>query len=445
MTDKTIPSQTDGGLLRDTDLLAISRSATPYKATPGYIAVQTSYKKSIVIVGSSTVAGVGASDAAHSWVGLLFAAMQSNGWTTRNAGVSGDNSAAVISRFYTDVAAYAPNIVMVGLTYGNEISSGDEIDYNRMVSNLRQLVRMIRLIGAVPVMGGPFPRNALTTAEKAYSAMLASELNSMGVPWVCYDSLDDGTGSYISSCSDDGTHPNNVGHAEMYHCTPISMFDALLFSQKYLLPTTNGALKLTTTTPTTNPILYTPTTAITSFTAFFRIKMTSSILDNSYFGVGTNTVNAIRNKTGNTGFLSYTPTSGSDIVSSVAPATDMAWHSITLTYNTISGTTTFYVDGISIGTASETLTPASFALGSIYGKVTFTQNCQFKDFVILRTALLPGLIKQIHNGSYSKGSLEFHSPLNVADVKQPHIINEMGTDSFSVIDTTTNLWTGILG
>lgn len=406
-----------------------------------------SYRKNLVVLGSSTAAGTGASPVSNGWTQKLATSLASVGFTTTNVAVAGTNTGDGISRFYTDVAPLNPDIVLLAYGYGNELAGNtDSGAYTQLITNIKKLIIMTRQQGAIPIVVGPWPRDTSTTAQRAYTKMYAADLDEMGVKWICHDSLDDGTGGYISGYSVDGVHTTNDGHAEMHANTTRSMFYDLLEMKRPDFRSTSARLAMGTTTPTTNPILWTPTSTVSSFTAFFRMQMTSTTTDIAFLGVGTNTTNKIWNNSGagTPGALAYLPSSGSEIASTVVPTTDLLEHSVALSHNALTGVSTFYIDGVSIGTVTETLTCSAIALGSKYGFATFAKNVKFRDFVVWRTCLLPSHIAEAHAGTYRKGSMEFFSPLDVTDVTQPRIINHAPTDSYATLDTTTNLFTSVI-
>ena len=407
------------------------------RGTPQY------YRKTIVVVGSSVAAGSGASVAANGWANLTLASLASLGWDTHNVSIGGDTTAAVIARFYTDVAPLNPDIVVIALGLGNEISADtDENDYNRMVRNMRQLVRMVRQQGAVPVISGPYPRATFTAAQIVYNNQLGFEYDAMGIPWINFASIDTGS-DWVASAKSDEAHPNDTGHAEMAKCVELSMFDHLLYSQNLVLPKSKGCLRVNTTTPTASaPVLYTPKTVFGSFTAFFRIRNAGSLNNLSMFGIGTNTTIRIRNA--DPGAYSYVADDdASFITSTVNGGADNKEHSICVKYNALTTVTTLYIDGISIGTVTDPVTPANIAIGCRFGHSTYSQLCEFRDMAVYRTALTDRQVLQAHKGEFSKGSLEFFNSLGNLDTTMTHIHNYAPTDNWAVLDTAANVVTAV--
>ncbi len=91
----------------------------------------------IVAIGSSSTAGIGASDAAHAYPQQLAAELSrrfpNSAVTVLNKGISGEQTADMVARFGRDVIAEQPDLV-VWQTGSNEIlSNGDPALFGRQV------------------------------------------------------------------------------------------------------------------------------------------------------------------------------------------------------------------------------------------------------------------------------------------------------------------------
>ncbi len=136
----------------------------------------TTPKGKIVIIGSSV-----ATDAPDHWaclfreglhsIGkLIYAAMTERGWVVINMAVSGFNTRDTIQEF-PYVIPEKPNIVIVALSLANEGNIIISYSYNigmvgtneravkSFLDGMRKLVDMIKEIGAIPVLGSPYPNN----------------------------------------------------------------------------------------------------------------------------------------------------------------------------------------------------------------------------------------------------------------------------------------------
>lgn len=397
--------------------------------------------KNVVILGSSIAAGYNASSVSLGWTGKLATDLTNDGWTCYNVAQYGTNTTDGISRFYTDVASKKPDVVIITYGFANELGTtgnGDQADFDNMMLNMQKLITMTQQIGAIPVLGGTYPKNAFTAAQVPLNNTIKDVYDSWGIPWFNFASLDDGTGSWIASVnSGDGTHPNDAGHAEMYSCVPRSLFKNL-FTKRTNLKKGNGSLKVLVTAPTAQaPIVYTPNESLTSFTAFCRIRIANpSYTGNSFMGVGTNTNIRVRGQ-----ILTYVANSGTTIASTVDPNKDCKWHSIAITYNAITQVTSFYVDGISIGTVTDSVTASNVTFGSRYGKATFANETEFKDAAVYRAALPIEDIVRMHQGQFRLGSLDFFNNLSLPNTSYTNITNQAGTSSKAILDTAANVVT----
>ena len=120
----------------------------------------------IVILGSSTGAGMGAStytgdpsqsngwtEPATSWVGRMRSAMGTDA-TIINRSKSGSNTLTSISRFWTDVAPYKPDSVVICTGWNNEPTPGTGIvgKARGYLTRILELCSLTEKIGAKPVV-----------------------------------------------------------------------------------------------------------------------------------------------------------------------------------------------------------------------------------------------------------------------------------------------------
>lgn len=150
-----------------------------------------------------------------------FASLLSRGKLTyiRNAGVGGDTSAQMLSRFDTDVAAYAPSLVHL-LAGTNDSNDAAPVPLAVYAANVRALVAKCRKIGAMPVLGS-LPPNEVSVARRArviaYNTWLRLYCQTEGIDLIDYYGLlvDPATGNFKAAYYKDGTHPSNSGLAAM--------------------------------------------------------------------------------------------------------------------------------------------------------------------------------------------------------------------------------------
>lgn len=195
----------------------------------------------LVILGSSNGAGVGAStytsdptgpnwsSPSTSWAGLLTAALQggNSNWRVYNRSKSGTGTAQSIARFWTDVAPHRPSHVIICTHPLN-----DGLNIQTTLVNTRELVRLCRSIGAVPIVRGAYPWANPTAGEYTTALMLNRQLDGMGIWRIDHMSiLDDGTGKNIGASGTsggtydtDGLHLNDAGQALQFSAIDQTMF-----------------------------------------------------------------------------------------------------------------------------------------------------------------------------------------------------------------------------
>jgi lysophospholipase L1-like esterase len=150
-----------------------------------------------------------------------------------NAGKQGDRTDQMIARFTTDVQPHSPNMVPI-LAGTNDLVQS--VPLATVTSNLITMVKMVRSIGAVPVLCTLPPNNntgnvtglpaqivALNSWIKRYTAAQGLVLVDFYTPLV-----DPANGHYLAAYFNDGTHPNNAGF--------VVMAQAFLAAVQSLLP-----------------------------------------------------------------------------------------------------------------------------------------------------------------------------------------------------------------
>ena len=185
----------------------------------------------VVLLGSSTALGAGASSSGASWAGRLGAYLQTKGLEFVNASISGTATADSIARFENDVTPRSPQFVILATSIANEGLTPNNIPtiLPRFLANTRTLIRMTESIGAIPILVTPMVNNAYTAKVRTALITLSSQLEAEGVEvWDFSNSLDDGTGKFLAGLSKDGTHTNDTGHQQLFDAIPATCFVAAL-------------------------------------------------------------------------------------------------------------------------------------------------------------------------------------------------------------------------
>lgn len=180
----------------------------------------------ILILGSSTANGAGATRYEMSWAGLLVRELAPAGYTVINRSINGSDTATSLARFDTDVTPFQPGYVILATSIVNEyIFTRREEALQSFVENTRALIRKVEAIGAVPVVVGPYPNNAFDRNMRTLMRMAYQQLEAEGVlVWDFFDASDDGFGRWLPGYSEDGLHPTDAGHRALFESIPISYF-----------------------------------------------------------------------------------------------------------------------------------------------------------------------------------------------------------------------------
>lgn len=135
----------------------------------------------------------------------------------RNAGVGGDQTSNMISRFSTDVTPYAPTLVSV-LAGQNDMTFGvTDATYR---ANIKTLVELIRGIGAQPLLFTMTPVDTFAAADKQRvmrnNIWITMYCEQQGI--ICVDAysqvVDPATsGNYLPAMTGASNHPSSLGYA----------------------------------------------------------------------------------------------------------------------------------------------------------------------------------------------------------------------------------------
>ncbi|HWE52283.1 MAG TPA: SGNH/GDSL hydrolase family protein, partial [Bryobacteraceae bacterium] len=157
----------------------------------------------IVVLGSSTAAGVGASTYQTSWVGLLTSALASKGYIVQNVSISGTNTGDSLARFDRDVTPNNPAFVVLATSIVNEPTDTAAQSY---LAKTLLLIHKVESIGAIPVVVPPYPNDGFSASMYSSIQNIYTTLGAEGVPLLDFlDAADDGQGHWVAGLSLDGT------------------------------------------------------------------------------------------------------------------------------------------------------------------------------------------------------------------------------------------------
>jgi lysophospholipase L1-like esterase len=385
------------------------------------------------ILGSSVALGVGSSGRHHNqyvsggsfsngYAADLTVAEATNGWRVVNQSISGNNTTAVINRFYTDEVPVHADVDLIGLSLGNEglhRSARPEVIFNRFFAGITNLIAMSRANHLRPILGNQYSRNAYTANEYAWLKRMDLLVNTLDVPSVNFlGATDDGFGHWVSNAfinllgTRDGIHPNDAGYHEMYLCIVPSVFDALKAGK----PTpqwgdSSKCLRLTGDPGQAAPLSFTPSRIMHSFTLSFRVRSTT---------IGTVAAITLPDSSVHP-TVEITPTglaylgTGEAVINSGVSGTNNLWHEVVVAHAWARGQTWFYVDGVLAGTVSERLTPIGFILGGHGNAMTRPGSpvrADYQNWLVHRSMMNVEEVTAQHEGHFQQASLELYAPLD---------------------------------
>lgn len=310
----------------------------------------TGINKVLMIYGASAGQGVGASDYAHSWAGLLTTALTPSNYTVLNSSCSGNTVAQLINRFYGDVAPFRPDIVIIC-----PFTVNDSYNIVTWRNGIIQLAKMIRQIGAIPVVLQPGADTNYTLQQFQNVKDVEKLLASMDIPTLDVLSAtgDPTTGHYLSGLSLDGLHMTDAGQFAAYNSFPLTMFDQLIYGKQFgklsnPCTSTTHSWKASATLSNTVPLTLTLDRAATSFTFASCMNIPaatgSAIAFMSFQGAGEAADGNMRlRQNATTGTIAIASTALNPICTSSTSPT--GFHTIALSYQATTNIYTLYSDG----------------------------------------------------------------------------------------------------
>lgn len=414
----TLPYITSSGILGESIISQVTKTGTvdgigrliPPAVIGGVnriIQTQPSTEsKRIVIYGSSVAAGVGATSYANSWAGIFTAAMNAKGYTVLNQSIGGNSTANLISRFWTDVAPLVPDFVILCSGFPN-----DGYNQTTYIDNMHRLIKMIESIGAKPVIFGQYGDNTVDATILPKKLEIYSHFDKTGllVADMFGSVANQATGYWLPGTYADALHPNDVGHAIMADCIPLTWFDAVVsnvITPKSVIP---GSLNLSTGSVSLQPINVTLATAAKSWTVvgWFR---DGGVPARAFLSVPNSEGNSIRVRNA-TGPIDIAQSAGL-MIASTANGVVRDWHHIAVTFVGNTSLISLYVDGVLAGTATTT-TPVTATGLCLMGRWDTTGlnmiDGSISQVMFYRAALTQWDISQIYSGNVPIRSLEWMS------------------------------------
>ncbi len=184
----------------------------------------------IVVIGSSVALGHNAW-LMEGWADQLAQKLHTtHGHQLINVSQLGANVSTTLDRFSTVVAPHQPNLVIIALSLGNEgfaycAPHDRRALQRRFESGMKQLVKKVWELGALPVLGGLYPNGDYYPDHQWLLEDTHRRMLTWGVPildW--FEVLNDGAGRWRSGLSFDPAHPNRDGHQLMFESIDLNLF-----------------------------------------------------------------------------------------------------------------------------------------------------------------------------------------------------------------------------
>lgn len=208
--------------------------------------------------------------------GRLTPVLEESGWTVTNASVGGNSTADALARFDTDAIPVDPDVILIGLSLGNEgLLSNPDSDavYESFRSGMTNLIGRSRTNGFYPAVTLVYPNGFYDAGDYGYVKRMNLLMNSWDVPSVNFlGAIDDGTGKWVDGYWNDSAHPNPTGYREMYAAIVPSLFDAIQLGKTGTpaLAGTTGFARLQNAG--SQPITFSPDSTVLGYNASFRVR-----------------------------------------------------------------------------------------------------------------------------------------------------------------------------
>jgi lysophospholipase L1-like esterase len=321
-------------------------------------------------------------------------------WTTANISIPGDNTLKVLERWERDLPPQQGRYVVYALALGNEgIHGGGRPKFDQFKTNMQVLIQKARAQGLVPVVTNSYTRNDYTAEDYAFIQEMNLLLHSWAVPTVnLLGAVDDGHGRWAAGYFDDALHPNDRGHAELFHAWVPSLFDALRAGKPLPRRRATSAVQLPRAA-----LRFVPEALVHPFTQVisFRTKAAGTLLtlqDSTSLG---------KLSLGAQGQLTYSSAKKGQLTSTTRVA-DNQWHQVALTHYFARAETLLYLDGKLVGSLPEQLRTRQLTLGGSQAPA----GAQYRNWLFYRSGMNAAELSALAADSLLKSSLELYAPLD---------------------------------
>jgi hypothetical protein len=276
---------------------------------------------------------------------------------------------------------------------------------NSFMMNTQKLIGMVDAIGAVPILVGPYPNSASTPLAAQVIGSIYASLETMGVPvWDFWNGLADARGNWLPGLSQDGTHPLDAGHRDLFDAIPTSYFDAAytLDDGGSDIPEgswlTGGGAAGRVAVEVAQPL------GSWSAAVWFRMSDAATPLG-ILSATGSAWLHLIRNPNGYELDLDGLPV----LTATAAPEIEPVWHQVLITYAQEPKVLALYVDGVPLASRDviDPIHPTRFSVGGD------GDPDHFSHFLVYRIALDAGNAMDLRGYGILRKSIESWIKLNV--------------------------------
>lgn len=361
-----------------------------------------------VILGSSTAAGVGASNRSSSWAGGLEQRLLERGIRVVNQSVPGSSSADSLERFDRDVLPHQPAFVFLATSIVNDRVLADPAGaLERYTANTAALIERVRQTGAIPILLTMYPHNAYSAAHLDVLRRWTEFAESSGWPVFNFMSaVSDQEGRWLRGLTADGVHPVDAGHRQMLESIPDSLLVSLLGEQPALFTQAPPASWLAPDdTEGDHALRVRLDRPASSWTIAAFIRDPALTEDVDYFDVnGEQPVRLVRR------FNRLELWIGEERVwARSAPA--YGWRHFILSYQALTGRLVLAVDGAQWGEAAGPV-DAAFDAARVAGRC---RGCNVARLLVYRANLHPPEFAALGQCSIHRRSLDFMATLNTTE------------------------------
>jgi lysophospholipase L1-like esterase len=179
----------------------------------------------IVVVGSSTAGGSGASRVSNGWVALWQASLAGSGIELVNISIGGHSSADALGRLSGDVFPLKPTDVVLATNIFNDGMAGRRWQpvLDSYVRNTDESIKRIRSFGARAWLQGQYPCSSYQDGQESGLEQLYLYYESRGILlWDCWNTTNDPDrpSDWMPGLSVDGVHPTDLGHRLLFQAIP---------------------------------------------------------------------------------------------------------------------------------------------------------------------------------------------------------------------------------